>query len=720
MFPITLYDFQEEAIRAVLNAWQNLKKRSVMISAPTGAGKTIIFSSLIRAVVENTSNRALILVHRDSLLQQAIEKLHTIWPLGQVGVVKAKTLEYNQQITVASIETLKGRVKEFIEACLTHGPITHVIMDEAHHSYAPVWRVVFEALKENPVTVFLGVTATPIRTNKKELLTDIFEEVVYSISLFQLIEDGKLVPITGYTVPTSLSLDKSNVRTTQGDYNVRDLAIAAANSDFNRIVVSAWKEKASERRSICFAIHIAHIETLVEALNAVGAKAVGIHGKLPLEQQRQILRDFKDGKYNVLVNCMLLTEGFDEPCIDCVLMARPTQSKTLYIQMVGRGLRLFQPDKKDCLLLDFTSNTENNAMITMMDLLSFYGMSKAAELYKNEQQERRHKDPSVKEILGDHAIPFILGPDTLAVMEATEAGGIEMKTSIAYSEIDVFKTSDYAWTDLAGESFVIVRQDVSIALMQVENNMYEPYIIFKTRNDSCKALIAPARPKKGAIAIANVFLYDYGNKKITGSGETWRLDPPTAEQTDALNKAINSYNTKYGSAISLDGIAQTRGAYSDMLTAIYSSGYLRNPWIQVVDRDAAIAKLGRIIISELTNKKQKRDQMKIQDYHKEEPAQETNDIRLALYGNYRASDRTAIIEVITNLCKIPNGKYPAQFLKESQIVFEGDNVKVVPPKPLSPRQSQWVHDKIPPIFRLSIRDKMLTIVEPEEKPILVG
>lgn len=683
-----LYWFQKEAKDSALDALRN-GKNSVMVSAPTGAGKTIIFSSFLEEATSREHLRSLILVHRDALLEQAVEKLGLVWPGADIGRVKGRTREYGKQVIVASVPTLAGRIEEFVRSFSAHGPVAFAVIDEAHHSLAPMWMEIYRALR-NAGTKFLGVTATPLRTRKDEHLSAVFEDVVYSISVFRLIQEGYLSPLTGYSVQTSLSL--KGVKMTKGDYNVNDLADRIRNSNFNDHVVRVWKEKARDRRSICFGINIPHVESLTESFIGEGVRAVGIHGKLPVNRQREILKDFAAGGYDVLVNCMLLTEGFDERSLDCVLMARPTTSRTLYVQMIGRGLRTY-PGKKDCLLIDFVANSRDNTLVTMQDLLGFYGLQRAGELYKN---------IAADEGLGrGEQAAFVISPESIPLLRAMNTFGEELQTSTAYREIDVFDLNKFAWVKMNGSYYVTARKSLSIAVYK-EGEKYVPYLIFSDPDERSVAGISDPVDREFAFAIANVYLFDYGNRRLMSEDQAWRDEEPTPSQRTHLSKASERYKAWFGEGVDLDieGLPDRKGAYSDALTAIYGSSYIKSARIPRISRDEAVERLKTMVLSEMNL---------ASGSNKLEPAA----VRPAISGEYTVREQEAFTDMIIHLANDRYGGYPIKFLTENQVYFTNGTVKVLSATPLTEKQHDFLMDKVNSVFRLFFRNKRFVIEAPE-------
>lgn len=684
-----LYWFQKEAKDSALDALRN-GKNSVLVSAPTGAGKTIIFSSFLEEATKQENLRSLILVHRDALLEQAVEKLSLVWPGADIGRVKGRTREYDRQVIVASVPTLANRMEEFIGSFSKHGAIAYAVIDEAHHSLAPMWMEIYGSLR-NAGTKFLGVTATPLRTRKDEHLSTVFEDVVYSISVFRLIQEGYLSPLTGFSVQTSLSLN--GVKITKGDYNVNDLADRIRDSNFNEHVLRVWREKAQDRRSICFAINVSHVESLSESFTRAGARAVGVHGELPVRRQREILKDFAVGKYDVLINCMLLTEGFDERSLDCVLMARPTTSRTLYVQMIGRGLRTY-PGKKDCLLIDFVANFRDNSLVTMQDLLGFYGMQKAGELYKrNLAVERGHG--------GGKPAPLEISPESIPALQAVDTFGEELQTSTAYREIDVFDLNKFAWTKMNGSYYVTARKSLSIAVHR-EGEKYVPYLIFSSPDDRCVARISDPVDREFAFAIANVYLFDYGNRRLMSEDQAWRDEEPTTSQRVHLAKASARHKAWFREDIDMDiqCLPDRKGAYSDALTAIYGSSYIKSTRIPRISRDEAAERLKMMVLTEMNL---------AAGGNKLNPAR----VRLTITGEYTVREQEAFTDMIIHLANDRHGEYPIKFLMENQVYFTNGTVKVLSAAPITEKQHDFLMDKVNSVFRLFFRNKRFVIEAPE-------
>ena len=334
---ITLRDYQNECIEAVISAKDEGITRQI-VCLPTGCGKTITFAELAKQM----NVRTLILAHRDELLNQAIDKVRLVWPEADIGKVKAELNEYTSQVVVASVQSAMrdNRLQELKEQ-----NFELLIIDEAHHASSDSYVKIISAIEPK---LMIGFTATVNRADGVGL-DKVFEKITFERSLPEMIILGYLCNIVGHKVLTKVDLSK--VKTTLGDFAVGQLSEAVNTTTRNNMIVKAWK-KHSNKPALAFCVDIQHSKDLAEAFTAYDIPAVAVYGNMPDSERQEALQDFKEGKVKILTNCNVLTEGFDEPSIECILMARPTKSTSLYIQMIGRGTRLFQ-GKENCLVIDF-------------------------------------------------------------------------------------------------------------------------------------------------------------------------------------------------------------------------------------------------------------------------------------------------------------------------------------------------------------------------------
>jgi superfamily II DNA or RNA helicase len=340
-FPLRPY--QKACVQRILTVYRRKPEGGrALIVLPTGCGKTIVFTEVARQLGLTT----LVIAHRQELLQQAADKFHVVAPMAAIGQVGAGRHEYGANITIASIQTLCR--PEHLEQLPQFG-YGLVIIDEAHHAIASGYQAVLKAL---PRAFVLGVTATPDRLDGQRI-EHIFGEPLYRVPLIDMIEQGYLCDLRAIAVKTQTSLD--NLRTRQGDYQIEELAGVIDSPERNQQIVDAFRLHAAGRQALCFGATIEHAQHLADTFNRNGIPSAMISGDTAYEERTQMLRDYERGTLHVLCNCGVLTEGYDHAATSCIILARPTQSRALLVQMIGRGTRL-APGKEDCIILDITDN----------------------------------------------------------------------------------------------------------------------------------------------------------------------------------------------------------------------------------------------------------------------------------------------------------------------------------------------------------------------------
>ena len=363
---VTLRAYQQEALDAINAAHQAGRGRALVV-LPTGTGKTVIFNSLVASWRVPT----VILAHREELLTQAREKLLTLWPDADVGIVGAGYNEGGHAITIGSVQSLS---KPRRLAALSQAGIRLLIVDEAHHTLAASYRRVLEAVgagKPDGGAFLLGVTATPDRADGKSIIDSVYGEPVYQATLPEMIRHGHLANLTGVCVRTHTRLD--GVATRLGDFAEGELAAVVNVLDRNEQIVKAWQRHASERATLAFCASVDHAHDLAAAFRDAGVTAEALDGETPRQLRHDLLAAFASGALRVLCNCAVLTEGFDAPTASCVILARPTQSRALYVQCVGRGTRP-APGKRDCLILD-VADVSSKHKLTLQTLPRLAGQS---------------------------------------------------------------------------------------------------------------------------------------------------------------------------------------------------------------------------------------------------------------------------------------------------------------------------------------------------------
>ena len=355
--------YQTKAIQALTAGWAAGPHNRLAVVLPTGAGKTVVFANLISQMLDQLGgHRALVIAHREELIDQAANKVRAVRPDLRVGVVKAGRNEHHDvDVIVASIQTLA--VEKRRNAIRDIGLI---IVDECHHAAARTYLDVLEHFGAWRGVPTAGFTATMTRQDGG--LAEVWQQVVFTLDILEMIRGGYLVDVRGKRVVVDgLNLDR--VKTSRGDLQDAQLGQAIEDSGAAEVVADAYKEFASDRPGVVFTPTVATAQLMADALNEVGITATTIWGDMPREARQTALKWYENGDVQVLTNCMVLTEGFDAPHTSCAVIARPTKSAGLYCQMAGRALRL-HPGKTDALLLDVMGASTRHKLASIVDLTS--------------------------------------------------------------------------------------------------------------------------------------------------------------------------------------------------------------------------------------------------------------------------------------------------------------------------------------------------------------
>ena len=370
-----LRPYQNEAVNAIQAEWSQGNKKTILV-LPTGTGKTVVFSKVVEEETK-TGDKALIIAHRGELLDQAADKLKNVSGLDSaLEKAESTAIGSSKKVTVASIQTLSQ------EKRLTAYPRDYfktIVVDETHHAMSDTYQRV---LKHFDGANILGVTATPDRADQRSL-GKFFDSKAYEYSMHQAIKEGYLSPVRAQMIP--LELDIHEVGISNGDYAVGQVG-SALDPYLNQIALEILKY-AKGRKTVVFLPLIKTSQKFCELLNLHGLRAAEINGES--KDREQILADFEAGEYDVLCNSMLLTEGWDSPSVDCIVVLRPTKIRSLYQQMVGRGMRI-HPGKENLLLLDFLWMTERHDLCRPSALIS-----KDAELAKRIDEKMMNKESGI-------------------------------------------------------------------------------------------------------------------------------------------------------------------------------------------------------------------------------------------------------------------------------------------------------------------------------------
>lgn len=345
--------YQQKAAAVIHREWDAGNKKTLVVM-PTGTGKTIVFASIVNDQVEK-GEHVLILAHREELLQQASDKLKMVTGL-ETALEKAQNsaLDSDKMVVVASVQTLskQNRLMKY-----PRDYFGAIIIDEAHHTAAKTYKGILEHFIDAKV---LGVTATPDRSDMKSL-SDIFDSLAFEYKLPDAIREGYLCKINTKTIPVEVDISKVHINA--GDFSAQDLGNVL--DLYLDTIADAIVRECQNRKTVIFTPLVRISKRLCNILNKRNFKTAEVNGASA--DREDVLKGFDNGEYKALTNAMLLTEGWDCPTVDCIICLRPTKSRSLYAQIVGRGTRLCE-GKKNLLVLDFLWLTKKHSLCHPADI----------------------------------------------------------------------------------------------------------------------------------------------------------------------------------------------------------------------------------------------------------------------------------------------------------------------------------------------------------------
>lgn len=534
---LTLRDYQQTALDKIAAAEARGVRRQLGVAA-TGLGKTVIFCAL----AEQRGGRTLVLAHRDELVNQAAAKVREVWPGVDVGIVKAEQNGVLAQVVVASVQTLarSSRLEKLCQPFESGGVLTScdpfdlVVIDEAHHARADSYVRICDRLRTGAEDgpLLLGVTATPDRGDGQGL-DHLFDEVVFSNDILWGIAHGYLSDLRGARLTVDMNM--AEVKVSRGDYDQGEAGRLMERAGAHATIARAWVEgfattegvriEPKGRRTLVFTptVEVAHL--MAEAFTAVGVAAAYVHGGTPMEERRQLLARFSSGELEVLANCAVLTEGYDNPRVDCVVVARPTRSRALYVQMIGRGTRR-HPDKDDCLVLDVVGASAEHSLVTIPTL--FGVEAKARE-----------------------ASQSVMGAISARDEEEVKAGRLRAEEADLFAKVAASKVKWLALhTDGEARRYIcsLGNGHPTVVIAQVEAEREDGWVVGLRHPNNRKEVLMRDLTLEMAQGVGEDYARKHAPKPSTVAAQAgWRKGKPSPKAVDAANKwrlpNVDSYRT---------------------------------------------------------------------------------------------------------------------------------------------------------------------------------
>lgn len=530
-------DLVDRAVEA-LNQYGN-----TLAVAPTGAGKTIMLSSVIGALCKLSTAKTCVLAHRNELTIQNHTKFCLVNPHLSTSVFNALEKSWQGDATFAMVQTLSyGKNLE------TMPSLDLLVIDEAHHVRAKSYiKIVDHAKSLNPKLKLLGVTATPNRGDKKGL-DILFDNVCDQIYLEELIASGHLVKPRLFVMDADLGQKLQEIsKDADGDYDMEEAAEIMDTRPRNQAVVAHWKERAGDRQAVVFCATVDHALHLYETFLEEGVKAVLIYGDMNPDDRQQNLQTYASGEAQVIVNVSVLTEGWDHPPTSCVILLRPCAYKSTFIQMIGRGLRTVNQEehpgiiKTDCLVLDFGNATMNHGSLEQITQLA--GRPSFNKAPENLTKVCPHCHATVPAI--DPKCPVcgfeFHNPGSGSVDGGLDAEDFEMR------EVNLLKYSPFQWVAVEGDQETMMASGFKAwATVQFRNNQW--YAVGGLHKG--KLCLLGIGDKAPCLATAD----DWMNMRETDDGaykaRTWLTLPPTSNQFHYLPAHWNNYDlTRYEASL---------------------------------------------------------------------------------------------------------------------------------------------------------------------------
>ena len=512
---IVLRPYQTEALEAVLSSEaKGISKQLIVL--PTGSGKTVIFSHL--PMIRKESTPMLVIAHRAELLHQAKNKIQQMNPNLIVEIEQAQNIAGKVDVVVASVPTMGRANSDRIEK-FPKDYFKTIIIDEAHHAAAPTYRRIVDYFQPN---LLLGVTATPQRSDSTRLI-DVFQEIVYYKTIEDLINQGWLTRLMGYRIKTETDL--TEIEVSDGDFIQSQLQDAVNNPKRNASIVAAYQQICKERKTLVFAAGVQHAKDLALSFTKSSILAEVILGETPDEERSAILQKFRNNEIKVLINVGVLTEGFDEPSVQAIILARPTKSTLLYTQVVGRGTRLDE-GKENCLIIDISDTTKGKKPIGLPTLL---GLPPDFDLNGQDLVDIAEEYKSLEYLSPARAMQCLSSEDIILQYKQ-----VNLFMPVPPNKV-VLQYSKLIWSEISDNLYrLTINNHESLSIYQ--DTLGRWTVEYYDVNKKYKQTLGYQPDMRQAFVSSDVWIQDNRAEALTllDSNAAWRADGPTPAQSKFL------------------------------------------------------------------------------------------------------------------------------------------------------------------------------------------